>query len=53
MSGKDKQGPEALRLKNNEQKWHYKGSVSKPLDPKRFNISKKGLTSGIRSQHDK
>lgn len=44
----DPGGSKANKLWNNETQWHYKGSVSKPLSPKRFDIDSKGLSKVLR-----
>lgn len=44
----DNYGPKALRMPNNETKWHNKGSVSKILSPTRFNINQRGLSNAAK-----
>jgi hypothetical protein len=41
----DNYGAQVLRHPNNETKWSMRGSVSKPLNPKRFDIGKNGVSN--------
>lgn len=47
----DPGGSHANKQWNNETKNAFKGSVSKPLNPKRFDISKSGLSATV--QHSR
>jgi hypothetical protein len=49
----DNYGPAVLRKPNNETKWAYRGSVSKPLSPTRFNINKSGLSATVKKGHSR